>query len=118
MKYRYYLTRITGANQEPDYKLSRGEELEHGLAIVRIDENQNLDFKGQWIVIDIASGLFVGYGRGKLGTRKQLLIMYNDCKGYVHKRVDEGRKLPRYKKACEELEIEKKNWRASGYEIV
>ena len=111
MKYKNYLVHNTRG-----FQLSRGHIFEEGenLAIVRLASSP-LEFKGEYSIIDIPSGLYVVHAKSK----KKLLEKWNEKKEYSNiidliKRAREGSK---YLDRVLELNNEKKIWRESGYEV-
>ena len=115
MKKKYYLVAL-----RDNYYYARGEDFDtdyiEGLALVRVDEEKNLDFKGRWLIIDIASGLSVSASTSK----KKVLKSYEELKEMrdLKEAIINARNGKTYKtKRIPEMEIEKKNWRASGYEV-
>lgn len=119
MKKKYYLVAHYKGNGI-NYYYARGEafdtEYVEGLAIVKIDEENNLDFKGNWSIIDVASGLFVVSYKSK----KKVLERYDELKNSrnIKEAITNARNGKTYKtKRVPEMEIEKANWRASGYEV-
>lgn len=115
-KYKYYLVRMTN-----EFYLARGEaiyqeEIE-GLALVRIDEYRGtLAFKGQWTIIDVASGLNVGIA--SFSKKKVVDNLVSRWSDEFKERILHARKGETYlQKRIPEMDIEKKNWRASGYEV-
>ena len=118
-KYKYYLVALHKWSGE-NYFYSRGEAFDsdyiEGLALVKIDEEKNLDFKGNWAIIDVASGLFVVSSKSK----KKTLERYEELKKIreLKEAITNSRNDDTYKrKRIPDMEIKKQNWRASGYEV-
>lgn len=118
-KYKYYLVALHKWSGE-NYFYSRGEAFDseyiEGLALVKIDEEKNLDFKGNYAIIDVASGLFVVSSKSK----KKAIERYEELKKIkdLKEAITNARNGDTYKrKRIPEMEIEKQNWRASGYEV-
>lgn len=114
----YLVAMVRGSGN--NYYYSRGDNFDseyiEGLALVKIDVENNLDFKGNWAIIDIASGLFLTSSKSKKKTieRYEELKLTKDLKEAI-KHAREGETYR--KKRLPEMEIEKKNWRESGYNV-
>ena len=111
MAKKYYLVRTI----RDGFVYARGDAFDvdiEGLALVRLDEYKDLDFKGDWSIIDVATGLKVFANH----SRKKLLEYYTmrDFES-LKLAIEKARQTDNYKKRLEEAKIEKKNWRESGY---
>ena len=112
-----FLVRMTPASQDA-FVLAKGdlfESIVEGLALVRLDKNNERTFKGLWSLIDIQSGLFVL----KAKTQKKLLEAWE---GRMLERnwktaIEHARETSSYKNRIKEMEVEVYNWRTSGYNI-
>ena len=113
MKKKNYLI----ANINGGYNLAKGESFQcelEGLALVRFSiPNDNNVFKGDFAIIDIASGMFVTRSKSK----KKLLERWEAQKEFLLPRIVSARSLEKYKDRVEDLENEARIWRISGYEI-
>ena len=114
MKYKYYLARTVADGflyARGDYFAS--EDIE-GLALVRLDLFKDLNFKGNWSIIDIKSGLSIYTSH----SRKRVLEFWTENCDRLLEKIKLARKGDTYKnKRLPELEIEKKLWRESGYNL-
>lgn len=112
MKCENYLIRL---NNE-DFALARGYKFEEGenLAIVRLSTSP-LEFKGDYSIIDIPSGLKVIREK----TKKKLLEKWIYKRDYFNilEAISKAREGSKYLDRVTELNNEKKVWRTSGYEI-
>lgn len=109
--YNYYLART-----HRGFYYARGEAFEidiKGLALVRIDEYKDLDFKGDWAIIDVDSGLYLF----RALTRKRVLEIYQERFEGLCEAIERSRSTDGYKKRVQEAEIERKNWKESGYRL-
>ena len=113
-KYKYYLARSV----KDGFLYARGlpfaEESINGLALVRTDLYKDLDFKGNWSIIDIPSGLSVYTSHSK----KRVLEFWTQNADRLIPAIAQARKGETYiRKRIPEMEIEKKNWKESGYNV-
>ena len=112
MAKKYYLARTI----RDGFVYTRGEPYEidvKGLALVRLDEYKDLNFKGDWSIIDIASGLEVLAYHSK----KKLLEEYSKRIEFLVDAIEKARSTDTYKKRVEEAKAEKEIWRKSGYSV-
>ena len=114
MTKKYYLTRTV----KDGFLYARGlpfaEESIKGLALVRIDLYKDLDFKGDWSIIDIPSGLSVYTSR----TKKRVIEFWTRNADTLIEKIAHAREGEIYnRKKLPEMEIEKKNWREYGYNV-
>lgn len=119
MAKKYYLVSLI-RDSEVIYYYARGEAFDsdyiEGLALVKIDIEKNLDFKGNYAIIDVASGLFLYSSRSK----KKVLKFYEERKKAFNLKesIINARNGDTYRrKRIPEMEVEKQNWRASGYDV-
>lgn len=116
-KFKYYLVRLID-----DYYLARGEEIYEdeieGLALVRIDEYKgSLQFKGQWYIIDVASGLGVGVTPSL--SKKKIVEQFTSKYSEKYRELIFNARMNKtyLQKRIPEMNIEKEAWRKSGYEV-
>ena len=113
MKYKYYIVRTI----KDGFLYARGQVFEvdiKGLALVKSDEYKDLSFKGDWSIIDIATGLYLL----KNHSRKKLLEAFTNRDFELLKSATEkARKTDSYKKALKLAEDEKKVWRECGFAV-
>lgn len=114
MKNKYYLTRSV----KDGFLYARGlpfaEESIKGLALVRVDLYKDLDFKGDWSIIDIPSGLSVYTSH----TKKRVIEFWTKNADMLIEKIAHAREGKIYnREIIPEMEIEKKNWRESGYSV-
>ena len=112
-KYKYYLVR----SLKDGFLYARGEVFEcdiPGLALVKTDLYKDLNFKGDWSIIDIKTGLYVlkNHSRQKLleaFTRRDFELLKSA--------IEKARITDNYKKRSKEADKEKQLWRDSGYAV-
>ena len=114
MAKKYYLTRTV----KDGFLYARGlpfaEESIKGLALVRIDLYKDLDFKGDWSIIDIPSGLSVYTSH----TKKRVIEFWTRNSDTLIEKIAHAREGEIYNRIrIPEMKIEKKNWRESGYSV-
>lgn len=116
MKKLYFLARLKPGENDV-FAYCKGELFESeipGLALVRMDENKELTFKGMFSIIDIRSGLFVMRDTSK----KKLLEHYNArLSADFIEAINKARSTESYRERVRELQIEIDNWRKSGYSV-
>lgn len=117
MTYKNYLVRIKNDSFPNDFALGRGYKLEEeidGLALVRIQDLQYSFFE-KYLIIDIASGLFVC----KAKSKKKLLERWNQYKEDrdIMNLIIKAREKEIYLARIAEASLEKDLWRESGYKI-
>lgn len=116
MKKLYFLARLKPGENDV-FAYCKGELFESeipGLALVRMDENKELTFKGIFSIIDIRSGLFVL----KNTSKKKLLEEWNSKLSIPFiDAINHARNTDTYRERVRELQIEIDNWRKSGYSV-
>lgn len=114
MKYKYYLARTI----RDGFLYARGdsfasEDIE-GLALVKLDLYKDLNFKGNWTLIDVKSGLSV---YNSLSRKKIIEFWTKNCDRLIIA-IKSARAGETYRnKRLPELEKEKQLWRESGYNV-
>ena len=111
-KLKNYLVRSAGDK----FVLGRGEQIEDGVAVVRLYE-ELAPLPKSWCIIDIPSGLYIGVQCQP--SKAKCLEKWNERSATADfkSQVTRARQGGTYKTRCEELRAEKQLWRLSGYEI-
>lgn len=118
-RYKYFLWRYRDT-----YVLTRGNifEKDSTLAIVRADKIPNSleqDFKGEWILLDIASGIQVlnAKSKPKLFEKLEQSTRWSSFRE-LQFAIEEARRSKRIKDLTSQCLAEKVIWRNAGYDIL
>lgn len=115
-KYKNYLARVS--QREGNFLLARGEDIGHGLAVVRL--YKDLDpIKKTWRIIDIASGLHLlnPFQTSKNKALETYVKTIQTLGQDFIDAIDREKSKKTYRDRVDELQNEKRLWRLSGYEI-